>query len=110
LYDPSQPQTVIVLRGAGTPQYAPPEQIDYSYGHTDARSDLFSLGATLYCLLTGKLPPPLTERLIKQVPIPPIWAQVSKISPMSSHCRNTVLVLSTASYHRKIRNSKCSAS
>ncbi|MBN1888194.1 MAG: protein kinase [Thermoflexales bacterium] len=81
LYDPSQPQTVIVLRGAGTPQYAPPEQIDYSYGHTDARSDLFSLGATLYCLLTGKLPPPLTERLIKQVPIPPIWAQVSSISP-----------------------------
>jgi serine/threonine protein kinase len=81
LYDPSQPQTVIVLRGAGTPQYAPPEQIDYSYGHTDARSDLFSLGATLYCLLTGKLPPPLTERLIKQAPIPPIWAQVSRISP-----------------------------
>ncbi len=38
----------------GTPGYAAPEA--YS-GQTDARSDIFSLGITLYCLLTGKEPP-----------------------------------------------------
>ncbi len=80
LYDPHSPQTVLVLRGAGTPQYAPPEQIDGTYGHTDARSDLFSLGATLYYLLTGKLPPSITERLIKQTPIPPLWTQSPGVS------------------------------
>ncbi|NNJ09779.1 protein kinase [Chloroflexales bacterium ZM16-3] len=37
-----------------TPQYAPPEQIQGS--GTDPRSDLYSLAATLYCLLTG-IPP-----------------------------------------------------
>lgn len=81
LYDPSRPQTVVVLRGAGTPQYAPPEQVDYTYGHTDARSDIFSLGATLYYLLTGQLPPSLTERLIKQTPIQPIRTHVPDVSP-----------------------------
>lgn len=80
LYDPRSPQTVLVLRGAGTPQYAPPEQIDSNYGHTDARSDIFALGATLYYLLTGHLPPSITERLIKQSPIPPIWSQASGVS------------------------------
>ncbi len=81
LYDPSSPQTVMVLRGAGTPQYAPPEQIDSSYGHTDARSDIFALGATLYYLLTGKLPPSITERLIKESTIPPIRSQSPNVSP-----------------------------
>jgi serine/threonine protein kinase len=38
-----------------TPQYAPIEQIQ-SAG-TDARSDLYALGATMYCLVTGAPPP-----------------------------------------------------
>jgi serine/threonine protein kinase len=40
----------------GTPEYSPPEQLIRNGNHTDARSDLYSFGATLYHLLTGKAP------------------------------------------------------
>jgi serine/threonine protein kinase len=40
-------------RKRGTPGYAPPEQYDWG---TDQRSDLYSLGATLYFALTGRTP------------------------------------------------------
>lgn len=39
----------------GTPGYAPPEQYG-GQGQTDQRTDIFSLGATLYYLLTGHVP------------------------------------------------------
>ena len=47
-----------------TPGFAPPEQ--YSTGHTDARTDVYALAATLYNLLTGQIPPDSVERLIEQ--------------------------------------------
>lgn len=43
-----------------TLQYAPPEQIEGA--GTDARSDLFSLGATLYLLMTGTQPAAVLSR------------------------------------------------
>ncbi len=53
-------QTTLGAR-AITPGYAPPEQ--YGLGHTDARSDLYALGATLYKLLTGSIPEESVQRM-----------------------------------------------
>jgi serine/threonine-protein kinase len=44
-----------------TPGYAPPEQ--YGKGSTDARTDIYALGATLYAALSGLEPPESVQRL-----------------------------------------------
>lgn len=43
-----------------TPNYAPPEQLQFR--HTDARSDLYALGATLHHLVMGVAPPSAVDR------------------------------------------------
>ena len=54
--DESGAQTTISATGAfaGTPEYASPEQI--LGGEVDIRSDLYSLGASLWQMLTGRVP------------------------------------------------------
>jgi len=63
LWDPRDPRTRTVMRGMGTPEYASPEQYGTQPGHTGPRSDLYSLGATLYHALTGQAPPTANDRM-----------------------------------------------
>jgi serine/threonine-protein kinase len=53
-----------------TPGFSPPEQ--YGLRRTDARSDQYSLAATLYDLLTGQRPTDSFERLFRRKPITPV--------------------------------------
>ena len=52
---------------AFTPGYSPPEQ--YGRGRTDTRSDIYSLGATMYACLTGQEPVESVERTLG-IPLP----------------------------------------
>ena len=63
LWNPEDPRTKTVMRGMGTPEYAPPEQYDTTMGHTDSRSDIYSLGACVYHALTDQAPPTATQRI-----------------------------------------------
>jgi serine/threonine-protein kinase len=65
----------------GTPAFMSPEQ--FSGGAIDARSDLFSLGAVLYEMFTGKMPfggNTVTEIIFKVVQMPP--APACKLNPL----------------------------
>lgn len=63
---------------AMTPGYSPPEQ--YGSARTDCRSDIYSLGATLYCGLTNALPEDGLDRAMKRVSLTPIQKLNPKIS------------------------------
>jgi serine/threonine protein kinase len=67
LYDPAL-RTMLGAR-AVTPGYSPPEQ--YGQERTDIRSDVYSLGATLYALLTGEEPADSVQCLIGAAALTP---------------------------------------
>ena len=58
--DLAEPQLTSTGRMLGTPGYLPPEQIGEDWSRIDGRADVYSLGASFYALLTGRLPFPGT--------------------------------------------------
>lgn len=80
---PDDSRTVTVVQGRGTAQYTPLEQYGGDTGHTDARSDIYSLGATLYHLLTGTPPADAKERFLRPGSLTPPRAINPDISPQT---------------------------
>jgi len=60
----SEEMTITILQGRGTALYTPLEQYGGDTGHTDRRSDIYALGATLYHLLTNQPPLEARERFL----------------------------------------------
>ncbi|MFQ6058700.1 MAG: serine/threonine-protein kinase [Anaerolineae bacterium] len=79
--DPNDPRTVTAVRGLGSLPYTPLEQYGGGLGHTDVRSDIYSLGATLYHLLTGRAPATAQERFLEPDALPSPRSLNPRISP-----------------------------
>ncbi|CAG0949916.1 serine/threonine protein kinase, bacterial [Anaerolineales bacterium] len=56
--------TITIIQGQGTALYTPLEQYGGDDSHTDVRADIFSLGATLYHLLTNEPPAEARKRFL----------------------------------------------
>lgn len=82
-----QEETTTAAR-AMTPGYSPPEQ--YGEGSTDHRSDIFSLGATLYAALAGYLPEDSLTRTTGKAQLTPLRSYQPHLS------RQTVIAIEKA--------------
>ena len=71
---------------AMTPGYSPPEQ--YGSARTDPRSDIYSLGATLYCALTNALPEDGLDRAMNRISLSPIQKLNPRVSDkVAEYCQ-----------------------
>src|SRR5512143_1314913 len=72
------PQATTTGARAMTPGYSPPEQ--YGTARTDARTDIYSLGATLYAALTGIIPEDGLARAMDNATLTPVRKRNPKIT------------------------------
>ncbi|MEJ5241839.1 MAG: serine/threonine-protein kinase [Anaerolineales bacterium] len=63
--------TITIIQGQGTVIYTPLEQYGGEDVHTDVRSDIYALGATLYHLLTNEPPADARRRFLEPQSLKP---------------------------------------
>jgi serine/threonine protein kinase/Tfp pilus assembly protein PilF len=73
----------------GTPEYMSPEQADMRSGDIDTRSDVFSLGAVLYELLTGGTP--FESRSLREMGYDGLVRTIREVEPVKPSTRYTML-------------------
>ncbi len=98
---PGMNQTVTFVRKAGTEGYAPPEQYAAT-GLTGPWSDVYGLGATLYQLLTGRVPQTAVERITGDTPMPRPRAINPKISAVTDSAIMRALELKPANRYQTV--------
>lgn len=85
---------------AVTPGFSPPEQ--YLQTGTDERSDIYSLGATLYTLLTGVTPPESVARYSSDV-LPSVHDLVPEISIQVSQSVEKAMKLNATDRYQNVK-------
>lgn len=86
-------RTVTIVQGRGTIHYTPIEQYGGDAGHTDLRSDIYSLGCTLYHLLTSQPPPEAKIRFLRSDSMTPIRKINPNVSPRTERAIHWALSL-----------------
>ena len=85
---------------AASPGFSPVEQYT---GGTDVRSDVYALGATLYCLLTGQVPPE-SPRIAAGMPLAPPRALNLRISPNTEQTILRAMQIQAANRYQTVRD------
>jgi serine/threonine-protein kinase len=89
----AQEDTVTIVQGRGTALYTPLEQYGGDTGHTDARSDVYAFGATLYHLLTNTAPIEARERFLHPEQMPSLRTLNPELSPRTERAISWALSL-----------------
>ena len=103
LLAPDDSRTMTVLQGRGTMRYTPLEQYGGDTGHTDARSDVYALGATLYHLLASRPPASARERFLRSDSLIPLREINPHVSPGVERAIEQALSLHPDARPRTIR-------